>query len=170
MSVQAIAGVSPSSEARIMTVTPSVSRNFVGQAIGALMDLIPVRVLGMKLSRLLFGLPLAPLGAVAFLLNKGLGPRYILTNRSVQIWNSSKTMRKAGVDLTEIADVKLDPQWGQAYFRASDVRLVSSTGATLLRLPAVPEAQTFTSAIRRAIESRRMVQSSLSVIQARGDG
>ncbi len=170
MSVQAIAGVSASSEAKIMTVTPSIARNLPGQVIGGAMDCIPVSVMGMKLSRLLFGLPLAPLGAVLFLLNKALAPRYVLTNRSIQIWNSSKTQRIAGVDLAEIDSVVLDPVWGQAYFRSSDVRLVAASGKTLLRLKGVAEVQTFTNAIKKAIQSRNLVQASLTAITARGDG
>jgi len=99
MSVQAIAGVSPTSEARIMTEFPSVAASGIGCLIGKLMDSIPVSICGVKLSYLVFGLPLAPLGMLLFLLNRPFGARYILTNRSVQVWSSLGTQRTAVVDL-----------------------------------------------------------------------
>jgi hypothetical protein len=170
MSAQAIAGVSATTEAKIMTVSPSIAGIAPGRLIGRLMDLIPVNVFGMRLSRLLFGLPLAPLGALLFLLTKGLGPRYVLTNRSVQIWNSAKTRRQGGVELSEIDSVQIDQLPGQAYFRAADIRLVAASGKTLLRLSGVAEVNTFAHAIQSAIDSRSMVQASLSAIAARGDG
>ena len=88
MSVQAIAGVSPSSEARIMTEFPSVAASGIGRLVGQIMDSIPISIFGVKLSYLVFGLPLAPLGMLLFLLNRPFGDRYILTNRNVQIWSA----------------------------------------------------------------------------------
>ena len=88
MSVQAIAGVSPTTEARIMTEFPSVGASGIGCLVGQLMESIPISIFGVKLSYLLFGLPLAPLGMLLFLWNRPFGARYILTNRSVQSWSS----------------------------------------------------------------------------------
>ncbi len=73
MSVQAIAGVSPTLESRIMTEFPSVAASGIGRLIGQIMDSIPIRIFGVKLSYLLFGLPLAPLGMLLFLLNRSSG-------------------------------------------------------------------------------------------------
>ncbi len=167
MSVQAIAGVSPTSEARIMTEFPSVAASGIGCLIGQIMDSIPISIFGVKLSYILFGLPLAPLGALLFLLNRPFGSRYILTNRSVQIWSALGTQRTAVVDLNDIADVNLDQRPGQAFFRASDIRLKAANGQTILRLAGVCDAGAFRNAIQRTIQSRRMVQSSLATIAAR---
>ncbi|MEJ7594112.1 MAG: PH domain-containing protein [Planctomycetaceae bacterium] len=167
MSVQAIAGVSPTSEARIMTEFPSVAASGVGCLIGQLMDSIPISIFGVKLSYLLFGLPLAPLGALLFLLNRPFGARYILTNRSVQVWASLGTQRTAVVDLNDIVDVELDQRPGQAFFRSSDICLKAANGQTIVRLAGVCDPGPFRNAIQRAMQSRRLVQSSLATIAAR---
>ncbi len=167
MSVQAIAGVSPTSESRIMTEFPSVAASGIGRLIGQIMDSLPIRIFGVKLSYLLFGLPLAPLGMLLFLLNRPFGSRYILTNRSVQVWSSLGTQRTAVADLNDIAEVELDQRPGQAFFRASDICLKSASGKTILRLDGVCDAGAFRNAIQRAMQSRRLVQSSLATIAAR---
>jgi len=167
MSVQAIAGVSPSSEARIMTEFPSVGASAIGRLVGMLMDSIPISIFGVKLSYIIFGLPLAPLGMLLFLLNRPFGDRYILTNRSVQIWSSMGMQRTSTVDLNDIADVELDQLPGQAFFRASDIRLKAANGQTIMRLSGVCDAGAFRNAIQRTMQSRRMVQSSLATINAR---
>ena len=167
MSVQAIAGVSSSSEARIMSEFPSVGAWGIGRLIGQLMDSIPIRILGVKLSYLLFGLPLAPLGMLLFLLNRPFGSRYILTNRTVQIWSAMGTQRTSAVDLGEIADVVLDQLPGQAFFRCSDIRLKAADGKTILRLAGVADPGPFRNAIQSAISSRRLVQSCMATISAR---
>lgn len=167
MTVQAIAGVSPTLESRIMTEFPSVASTGVGRLIGQIMGCIPIRIFGVKLSSLLFGLPLAPLGMLLFLWNRPFGARYILTNRSVQVWASLGTRRIALVDLNEIADVELDELPGQKFFRAADICLKAANGKTILRLSGVCDAGAFRNAIQRTMQSRRMVQSSLATIAAR---
>ncbi len=166
MSVQAIAGVSPTREARIMTEFPSVGANPLGRLMGQLMDSIPIKIGGIKLSYLLFGLLLAPIGALLFFLRL-LGSRYILTNRSMQIWSSLGNQRTESVDLSEIETVELDPQAGQAFFRASDIRLKAKNGQTLMRLAGVADAGAFRNNIERAVQSRKLVQASLATINAR---
>ena len=106
-----------------MTEFPSVAASGPGRLIGQIMDSLPIRIFGVKLSYLLFGLPLAPLGMLLFLLNRPFGSRYILTNRSVQVWSSLGTQRTAVVDLNEIVEVELDQRPGQTFFRASDICL-----------------------------------------------
>jgi len=166
MSIQAIAGVSPTLEARIMTEFPSVGATGIGRLVGQLMDSIPIRILGVKLSYILFGLPLAPLGLLLFLLNR-LGSRYIVTNRSVQIWSAMGSERRSTVDLNEITDVDLDELPGQSFFRAADIRLKAASGKTIMRLAGVADAGAFRNAILQAMESRRLVQSSMATIAAR---
>lgn len=167
MSVQAIAGVSPTTEARIMTEFPSVGASGIGRLVGQMMNSIPISIFGVKLSYIVFGLPLAPLGLLLFLWNRPFGARYILTNRSVQSWSSLGTQRTATVDLNDIASVDLDQRPGQSFFRASDIRLKAANGSTILLLAGVCDPGAFRNAIQRAIQSRRLVQSSLATINAR---
>ncbi len=166
MSVQAIAGVSPTSEARIMTEFPSVGASGIGRLIGSLMDSVPAKICGIKISYFIFGLPLAPLGALLFLVRL-LGVRYVLTNRSVQIWAALGTQRTSSVDLNEITTVEIEELPGQAFFRAADIKLKAANGQTLLRLSGVADAAAFCNVIQRAIQARRLVQSTLSTINAR---
>ncbi len=168
MSIQAIAGVSPSAEATIMTVYPSICATAPGRLIGQICDSMPIRIFGPRLSMLLFGLPLALLGAPLYLLVKGFSHRYILTNRSVQVWTCRGGTRISSVDLGQIEAVNLVVRPGQEFFRAADIRLTGAGGKTLLVLPGIPDAGTIRSAIQRAVQARRLVQSSLATISARG--
>jgi len=149
-----------------MTEFPSVGASLLGRLIGRLMDSLPIKIGSIKLSYLLFGLLLAPLGALLFFLRL-LGSRYILTNRSVQIWSSLGSQRSESVDLSEIDVVELDQQAGQAFFRASDIRLKAKNGQTLMRLVGVADAGAFRNNIQRAVESRRLIQASLATMNAR---
>ncbi len=167
MSVQAIAGVSPGSESKIMTVYPSVSATAIGRMLGQLYDLIPIRIFGPKLSTLLFALPMAPIAAMLYLVTKVTGNRYVLTNRSVQIWASLGAQKIGSVDLSQIDDVELVELPGQAFYRAADLRLKAANGQTLLRLSGVGDAGSFRNAIQRAMQARRLVQASLTTIAAR---
>lgn len=166
MSAQAIAGVSPTLESRIMTEFPSVGATAPGRLIGQLMDAIPAKIFGVKLSYLVFGPALAPVGLLLFLLNR-LGSRYVLTNRSVQIWSTMGSQRTSSVDLNEVADVELSELPGQSFFRASDIKLKAKNGQTIMRLSGVADAGAFRNAIQRAVESRRLVQASMATIAAR---
>lgn len=166
MPAQAIAGVSATHESRIMTEYPSVGATSPGRLIGQIMDCIPVRIFGIKISSLLFGLPCAPIGLLIFLLNK-LGARYVLTNRSIQIWTTMGSQRVSSVDLGEVDSVDLEELPGQSFYRSADLRVKSAKGQTLLRLSGVADAAAFRNAILRAVESRRLVQASLATINAR---
>lgn len=167
MTVQAIAGVSASAEAKIMTVYPSISATAIGRLLGQLYDCIPIRVCGPTISAVLFALPTAPLAAMLYLVTKATGQRYVLTNRSVQVWASLGNRRISTVDFSQIEDVELEQQPGQKFYRASDIKLKGANGQTVLRLVAVGDAGSFRNAILRAIEARKMVQSAMTRIAAR---
>lgn len=149
-----------------MTEFPSVGASSAGRLIGQLMGSIPVRVCGIPVSYLLFGPLVAPVGALLFFARL-LGSRYILTNRTVQVWSSLGRQRMASVDLSEVDSVVVEELPGQGFYRAADIRLKSSAGNTLLRLSGVADASAFCNVIQRAVQARRMVQSSLAVINAR---
>jgi len=149
-----------------MTEFPSVAASSAGRLIGRLMCSIPVRISGIPVSYLLFGPLMAPLGALLFFARL-LGARYILTNRSMQIWSSLGNQRTSSVDLSDVDSVVIDELPGQNFYRAADIRLKSAGGQTLLRLSGVADAAAFCNVIQRAVQARRMVQSSLAVINAR---
>lgn len=168
MSVQAIAGVSPGSEAVVMTEYPSISASTAGQLLGRLYESIPIRIFGIKLSYLLFALPTAPLGLLIYLVTKVTGNRYVLTNRSVQIWAARTDRMVAKVDLDDVVEVELDQRPGQDFFRAGDLRLKSAAGKNLLQLKGVPDAGSFRNAIRGMVNARRRTKTAMSAIAARG--
>ncbi len=168
MSVQAIAGVSPGSEAVVMTEYPSISSGGIGQLLGRLYESIPVRIFGPKLSYLLFTLPTAPIGILVYFASKVFGERYVLTNRSVQIWAARSDRMIGKVDLDAIETVELDQHPGQVFFRAADIRLKDASGKTLLQLKGVPDAGSFRNAIQNAARSRRLTRAAMETIAARG--
>jgi hypothetical protein len=167
MSVQAIAGVSPRTESRVMTVFPSISSTALGATLGWLYGCLPLRIFGPKLSTLLFALPTAPLGALMFLWTKVKGDRYVLTNQSLQIWNALGTKRLKTVPLAEIQSISTHQSPGQEFFRAADIRLQGANGQTLAVLKGVAEYAPFLNAIEVTLQSHRLVKSSLATIAAR---
>ncbi|MEZ6062840.1 MAG: PH domain-containing protein [Planctomycetaceae bacterium] len=168
MSVQAIAGVSPGSEAVVMTEYPSISSGGIGQMLGSLYESIPLRVAGPKLSYLLFTLPTAPIGILLYLFSKVFGERYVLTNRSVQIWAARSDRMIGKVDLDAIETVELDQHPGQVFFRAADLRLKDASGKTLLQLKGVPDAGSFRNAVLSSASARRLTKAAAATIAARG--
>lgn len=169
MTVQAIAGVSPSTEAVVMTEYPSIAAGGVGQVLGSLYECLPIKIFGMgpSLSHL-FALATAPVGVLLYTLQKLFGHRYVLTNRSVQIWASRSPQLISSIGLSDFDHLELQQGPGQVFFKASDIRFVGVDGETLLKLSGVKDAAAFKNAIERASEARRFVKSSLDRIEARG--
>jgi hypothetical protein len=167
MTVQAISGVSASSEAVVMTEYPSLASMGIGQLLGRLYELFPVRPFGlMKLSHI-FALLTVPIGLPLYFLQKAFGERYVLTNRNVQVWTARRTRMVSSVALADIADVELEQQPGHVFYQASDILLKGAGGQTLLTLKGVKDAGSFKNAIARTIDSRRLVQESMAQIAAR---
>lgn len=163
---QAISGVS-TGENQIMTVFPSVCAGALGRLLGSLYDCIPVPVLATNLSRLLFVLPSAPIGALLYGASKAFGNKYVLTNNSVEVWSCVGRKRGGTVPLADIAGFETTQQSGQAFFDASDLDLLSESGDTLLTLPGLPRAEVFGETIMKAQKAKSAVASSLATIEAR---
>lgn len=166
MSVQAIAGVSPSSEAVVMTEYPSLAATGIGQLLGSIYESIP-SPFGLPKISYLFALLTAPIGLLLYIVQKVFGQRYVLTNRSVQIWTARTNRLVSSVNLSDIDHVEMDQGGGQVFYNAADLRLIGSGGQTLLRLRGIKDAPSFMNAIQRTVESRRMVQESAARIAAR---
>lgn len=167
MAVQAIAGVSPSSEAVVMTEYPSISAGGIGQLLGSIYESIPLP-LGLPKLSYIFALITAPFGILLYALQKVFGQRYVLTNREVQIWTSRTQVKVASLALEDISEIELEQRSGQVFFNAADIRFKGAGGETLLKLSGVKDAGAFKNAIERTVEARRMVKQSMSRIEARG--
>lgn len=164
----AIAGVSASSEVEVMTIYPSIAAYGLGKALGAIYDCIPLRIMGVKLSNLLFVLPTAPIAAGLYALQKLTGQKYVLTNRSFQIWYAFGSRKIKEVSLTDITDVVIQQQSGQQFYKAGDLVLVGGkSNDALMTLAGVPYPQIFRQTILEARDSRQMVTKSLETIKAR---
>jgi len=164
----AISGVAASSEVEIMTVYPSIAAYGLGRVFGSIYESIPLRIMGVKLSNLLFVLPTAPIAAGLYFLQKLTGQRYRLTNRSMQVWHSLGNRKVKEVSLTDITDVVIRELPGQQFYKAADLVLMGGKGNDeILRLPAIPYAHIFRQTILEARDSRQMVAKSLETIKAR---
>lgn len=135
--------------------------------LGSLYDSIPLRINGIKLSNLIFPLPTAGIGLLAYLYLKVFGTRYRLTNRSVQIWSMIGERLFTSGALSDIADIQVRRLPGQAFFKAGDLLLLRADGSTLVRLDGVVRPDIFRETILEARDARKNVESSLARIQAR---
>lgn len=167
MAVQAIAGVSPSSEAVVMTEYPSLAAGGIGQLLGSIYESVPAPF-GLPKISYLFVLATAPLGLLLYIVQKVLGHRYVLTNRAVQIWTARTNRMVSSVNLNDVDHAELDQHPGQIFYNAADIRLIGTSGQTVLRLKGIKDAPSFLNAIRNTIDSRRQVQEAAARIAARG--
>lgn len=165
--VQAIAGVNPNEDTTMMTVYPSISAGLLGRLIGSAMEILPVRILGLKISNLLVGPLAAPFGLLAYALSKVTGKRYRLTNKFVQVWSSIGETRQKEVALGDIETVDVDQKAGQAFYKAGDVVLKKGNGDVLMRLAGVVRPEIFRQTILKAREAHIQVAESLKTIEAR---
>ncbi len=165
--VQAIAGVSASSETEIRSKYPTVAATGPGQLLGNILELIPIRIWGIKISNVLFGLALAPIALAVYGFQKIFGDRYALTNRSVQRWKIIGSRMTRSVALTDVANVVVQQQPGQVFFRAADVYLMNAKGDPVMVLEGVAQADIFRQWILEARDARLTVEQSLKTIKAR---
>lgn len=163
----AISGVAANFEGHITTAYPSVAATGLGCLIGQLMNCIPPRILGVRISQLLFALPLAPLGALLYVGMKVLGSRYVLTNRSLQKFTSLGNQRLGNVNLTDITEIHITHKPGYDYHRAGDLEVYGKNGDLLFVVPGIVYPKVFRQTILEARDARVLTNSSLQTIQAR---
>jgi hypothetical protein len=164
---QAIAGVSASQEREIETEFPSIAAVAPGRLLGSLLESIPARIGGIKLSYLIFGLPLAPLGLVGYLQLKVTGQRYTVTNRSVSVRSALTGQLVKQVALKDIADVTVEVLGGQEFYRAGDVVIRNASGDETLRCSGVPQPERFRHVILEARDARLQSDEALALISKR---
>jgi hypothetical protein len=164
---QAISGVSAGVENVVMAVWPSICATGGGRALGRLLDSIPLKINGIKLSYLLFGIPAMLAALPMYFLRKLVGERYVLTNQAIERWKALGARRLGRVSLDDIETVAIVRQPGQAFYHAADLQLRDKSRKRLMVLAGVPRADVFRQTILKARDARRQVAASLAVIQAR---
>lgn len=164
--VQAISGVSPGFESVVEEMYPSIACTGLGEFLNRLYECIPVKVWGVKISNV-FALLTAPLGILIYLGLKVVGSRYTVTNRSVNRVSSLGIRLLESVPLAQIADVSIDPDSRQDFYRTADVRLTNAAGDTLLLMRGIPYPERFRQVILETRDARSQVAASLARIQAR---
>jgi hypothetical protein len=164
--VQAITGVSPGFESIVEEMYPSIACTAIGDLLNRLYECMPVRIWGIKLSNV-FALPTAPIAVLAYLGLKVFGSRYTVTNRSVDRVSALGVSKLESVPLGNIAEVSIDPDSRQAFYRTGDVRLTNASGDTLLLMRGIPYPERFRQVILETRDARSQVAASLARIQAR---
>lgn len=164
----AIIGVHSSGEAEIRSKYPSIAATGLGRIFGTLFDCIPAKIWGVKLSYLVFVLPLAPVGTLLYFYLKLFGERYVLTNRSVQRWAPFGTTQYQSVALTDITEIEHTQQPGQEFYHASDLVLTGKKGEVLMRINGIQNADVFREIILKAREAQTATADALATISARG--
>ena len=167
MKPQAIAGVSAGAEREIETVYPSIAAGGIGRLIGSLCDSVPIRIGGVKLSALLFGLPTAPLALALYAFSKLFGRRYVLTNRSLKLLSSVGETLFRQVALAEIDNIAVDVLGGQRFYHAGNLILLKSNGDEITTLEGVNRPERFRQIILDARDARLQSDASLAVLEAR---
>lgn len=141
--VQSVTGVTPPElgEARIREAWPSVA-----QAPG-------LASLGRALTRTIILAPLAWLLMSAMYFGKLLpfvAKRYRVTNRRLMILRGLKGKPVKEIPLADIEEVRIVNDANSDFFRAATLEILGSGGQVLMRLPGVPEADSFRHAILNA--------------------
>lgn len=168
---QAIAGVNPQSEASVMSVYPSISSKGLGRLIGQICDCIPTRIMGVKLSCWLFGLPMAVPALIGYALTKISGYQFELTNRSVKVWImflGAKSRLEKEIPLDDISEVAIEVLPGQEFYHAGDMYLLKEDGSSLLCMEGIQRPEVFRQNILKVCEAKNRTAASLKAIEARG--
>ncbi|MCA8998508.1 MAG: PH domain-containing protein [Planctomycetaceae bacterium] len=167
---QPIAGVSTSRESELEAVYPSVAATLLGSIVGGFLGaasavpLLPLRLLVM----VVVGAAMAPLGLLAYGLQKVFGNVYAVTNRSVQVRKSLTKTQVQQVALSEIENIRIQTSGSYHFFRAGDLVLENAQGNDLLTIPGIPYPERLRQIIFDARDARLLADASLSTIQGRG--
>jgi hypothetical protein len=162
-----IAGLSTQAEAPVATTWPAITCTSLGRLLNQVVESIPVRLGGIKLSHLLFALPLAPLGALLYLLLKATGEKYQVTNRALHRLGAFSGNKIASIPLAEIDAVDVEDEAAQRFSRAGDLVIRNARGEELFRLRAVMYPHIFRNTILEARDARLRVDESLQTIRNR---
>ncbi len=163
-----ISGVSPTNEAVVATVYPSMAAMGIGKKLGELYESIPTQFWGMKISNLIFCPLLIPVSLLLYFVMKVFGVRYTLTNRGIQTWKGLGNVKLSEVSLNDIASVEVYQAAGDLFYDAGDLYLIGKGGEHLEILRGIPSPHIFKGTIDEMRDARSLVQSSLERIKQRG--
>lgn len=163
----AILGANTGPAVEITRQYPSIAATWYGRALGQLLDCIPAKVGGIKLSHLLFGLPVGLLALPMYFLLKGVGEVYFLTAHAVQRRKSLTYWPIQEVKLMDVDKVVVRQLAGQHFYPAGEIELVNAAGDVMMTLSGVLRPEVFRQTILEARDARRQVESSLATIRAR---
>ena len=152
-------------ETSITVIYPSIAAGGLGRLIGSLLNCCRIGFL--NISAIIFGLPLAPLGATLYLLQKAFGERYELTTHAVKSWAAIGQNLHGEAALSQIGSIDVDQQSGQAFFHAADLVIRDNGGKELLTLSGVSRPEVFRRTILEAREASVHTLSALETIAAR---
>jgi hypothetical protein len=78
--------------------------------------------------------------------------RYTLTNRRLMIRKGLRPSTREEVPLSDIDDVRVVPESLDAFYRAGDLEVISK-GQVVIKLPGVPEPESFRHSILNAVKA-----------------
>jgi hypothetical protein len=136
-------------------VSPSVAEGMIREVWPSVAAHPGVASLGRTLTRTIIGAPLAWLLLAPFYFLKilpFLAMRYTLTNRRVMIRRGLRPTPTHEVALTDIDRVEIVPDANSDFYRAGTLEIMSQ-GKVALRLPGVPEPESFRHAIVNAYKA-----------------
>jgi hypothetical protein len=165
---QAVSGVSAGVENEIETSYPSIAASTLGKILGRLMNLFPGRICGIRISHILLAPIVIPLALVGYVKYKFVDPKYVLTNRSIQVRGNLTNNLWQQVALADIDNIAIIIAPGQEFYHAGNLELVDARGETLLVLDGVPYPQRLRQIILDARDARLQNDAALKAIEARG--
>ncbi|VAX39067.1 hypothetical protein MNBD_PLANCTO02-3352 [hydrothermal vent metagenome] len=167
---QPIAGVTAGKKNLIHFVYPSIAAIAPGRLMGSLCNSIPLKINGIKLSVLLFGLPLGGLASLLYFAGKAIGEKYVITSQSVEKWKMLLGVQSrllGEIELGLIDKIELEELPGQEFFHAADVVLFDVAGKEILRFEGVQRADVFAQNITEARDANVQTKLALEAIAAR---
>lgn len=165
---QAVSGVSAGVEREIETSYPSIAASTLGRFLGQLMNLFPGRICGIRISHILLAPVVLPLALIGYVKYKLVDPRYVLTNRSMQVRGNLSNNLWQQVALSDIDNIDIEVTPGQEFYHAGNLELLDARGETLLVLDGVPYPQRLRQVILDARDARLQNDAALKAIEARG--
>lgn len=166
---QPVAGVSSTEKTTMLVVFPSIAATPLGRLIGRLMESIPLPCPArrIKLSYWVFGPLLALPAMLLYFWLKITGKRYVITNRTLEVWNASGRRLITEVPLERIGEVTWEQLPGQEYYRAANVVALDAAGEPLVELEGVPTPWTFREAVLKARDAHVKTLQALETIRQR---
>ena len=163
----AIAGVNTQTETLITHAYPSIASTETGQFLGRLYESFSGKILGIRLSHLLFVLPTAPLAALIYLMQIVIGKRFRLTNQALEVRSMLGERLFERVELDKIGSIDIEQQAGQEFYHAADLIVKNTNGDKLFVMEGISRPYVFQRNIQEAQQAKSQVAAALAHINNR---